>query len=351
MLLVRRIIIPVNKLQTLRDLHVVCHGLVFDIILTAKRKAEKHIAPHLRLKAVFSADLHDAFQMLLNNFHTVLIAVHVQIFAKSDHVGLIHSKIHTAGRKCIGHRLQVMIEERIRPLIPGKKNIVGINEFLIMLIPGNLIEVRQRLDIRANLYAEELCIADNLRNLFLRIGSAHVAKIRLLRDREGILQIQPDEMISHQSRLSDQFFQRIHSGHGISGAVRHIADFGKPALALPLRHSTARRCTTRHSTARRCTARRCKKCPAQIRLRSIDDMKFYVRLRITIAGHRSLLCSQRIGFGIRSALQNRSNFLNQFRGNALDIPYFHSNLAEAKSAKAVLPNAAAGAVRTAVIFS
>ena len=336
MLLVRRIIIPVDKLQTLRNLHVVRHGLVFDIIFTAKRKAEKHVAPHLRLKAVFSADLHDTFQMLLNDFHTVLIAVRVQIFAKSDHVGFIHSKIHTAGRKCIGHRLQVMIEERIRPLIPGKKNIVGINEFLIMLIPGDLIEVRQRLDIRANFYAEELCVADNPRNLFLRIGSAHIAKIRLLRDREGVLQIQPDEMISHQSRLSDQFFQRIHSGHGISGAVRHIADFGKPALALPLRHSTARRST----------ARRCKKCPAQIRLRSIDDMKFYVRLRITIAGHRSLLCSQRIGFRIRSALQNRSNFLNQFRGNALDIPYFHSNLAEAKSAKAILPNAAAGAGST-----
>ena len=346
MLLVRRIIIPVDKLQTLRNLHVVRHGLVFDIIFTAKRKAEKHVAPHLRLKAVFSANLHDTFQMLLNDFHTVLIAVRVQIFAKSDHVGLIHSKIHTAGRKCIGHRLQVMIEERIRPLIPGKKNIVSINEFLIMLIPGNLIEVRQRLDVRTNLYAEELCIADKLRNLFLRIGSAHVAKIRLLRDREGILQIQPDEMISHQSRLSDQFFQRIYSGHGISGAVRHIADFGKPTLALPLRHSTAR-----HSTARRCTARRCKKCPAQIRLRSVNDMKLSVRFRIAIAGQRSLLSSQRIGFRIRSALQSRSNFLNQFRGNALDIPCFHSNLAEAKSAKAVLPNAAAGAVSTAVIFS
>ena len=140
-----------------------------------------------------------------------------------------------------------MIEELIRPLIPGKENIVGVNEFLITLIPGNLIEVCQCLDIRANLYAEELCIADNLCDLFLRIGSAHVAKIRLLRDRKSILQIQPDEMISHQSRLSGQVLQGIHSGHGISGAVRHIADFGKPALALPFRRGTARRC---------------KKCPA-----------------------------------------------------------------------------------------
>ena len=66
--------------------------------------------------------------MLLNDFHTVLIAVRVQIFAESDHVGLIHSEIHTAGRKCIGHRLQVMIEELIRPLIPSKENIVAVNE-------------------------------------------------------------------------------------------------------------------------------------------------------------------------------------------------------------------------------
>ena len=241
MLFVCRIIIPVNKLQTLRNFYILSHGLVFHIVLTAKRKAEKHIAPHLRLKTVFSADLHDAFQMLLNDFHTVLIAVRIQILPKSDHVGLVHSKVHAAGRKRIGHRLQVMIEELIRPLIPGKKNIIGINEFLIMLIPGNLIEMCQRLDIRANLYAEERCIADNLRNLFLCIGSAHVAKIRLLRNREGILQIQPDEMISHQRGLSDQFFQRIHSGHGISGAVCHIADFGKPALTLPFRRGTARR--------------------------------------------------------------------------------------------------------------
>ena len=68
-------------------------------------------------------------------------------------------------------------------------------------------------------------------------------------------------------------------------------------------------------------------------------MQNSVRLRITIAGLHPLLSSQRIRFGIRSALQSRSNFLNQFRVNALDIPYFHSNLAEAKSSKAVLPNA------------
>ena len=93
------------------------------IIFAVIGEAEEHIAPHMRLKAVFLGDLRHSVQVPDEKLRTVGKAVFVEIGAQPHHVRLVHADMDTAGGEISGGGSENFIEKFIGLFFVDQKDV------------------------------------------------------------------------------------------------------------------------------------------------------------------------------------------------------------------------------------
>ena len=191
MLLLHRVVIPVNEVHIIGD-----HGLdpVGDadplrIIATAAGQAEEHISPHDQLQIVFPGDLGYPVQVLQQNIKLILIAVEGLIFASAQHHGLIHTDIDNTGTqsRCQGSKHPVY--QFIYPVISCQQNVICIPHILIFRPMHQGIHMGKGLDAGDQLHPLLGRVVIHTAQLLPGVASAQMPEIGLCLDFIGVLQV------------------------------------------------------------------------------------------------------------------------------------------------------------------
>ena len=218
------IVIPVNERHTLRRLHRtgkvrIQRNIIIFVML--RNPPEIHIAPYHRLKTELFAYLIHALQMRRHDFGFVMISVFVQILSKSQRPRFIHSQMHPLRMERLCRIFNARFYKIINLLISRHQDVIRILHPCHRRPAQSIFQMGERLDTRNHLTAEQLRIIRHLTQLFLRIASAHIAKIRIFRHFISILRIKHQRIHADRRLHTDILLNRFHGQDAVSGAVQH----------------------------------------------------------------------------------------------------------------------------------
>ena len=215
------VIVPIGK----RDVfgHAGAHllGNVYapSVILPVTEQAEEHIAPHMRLEAVFFRDLRNLVEMSFQQFEAIGKAVLVEISSKPYHMRLVHADIDVAAGEIFREGRKQFIDKRIRLFLVDQQNVVYVGNLPETRQLYGTGEMREGLDTRNQLDPVRRRVQIQFLELRARIAPAQISEIRLAFHLEGVLRIKLQRVIPHFLQTVDHALHRFGLHNPVSRTV------------------------------------------------------------------------------------------------------------------------------------
>ena len=111
----------------------------------------------------------------------------VVIPAAREHLRLVHTEMDRPAGERRGKAPEHMVNERIHPLVARQQNIIRVKMRPVFRPALDGVQMRQRLDAGHDRHTALVGICVQFTQLGLRVASAHIAKIRLIRYFIGVL--------------------------------------------------------------------------------------------------------------------------------------------------------------------
>ena len=163
-----------------------------------------------------AAKLRNLAQMSKHDVATMLKAMALKILSLSQCLSLIHTHVDfsTAESGCTGGNH--LSNQGVCLILIAQQNIPGVMDISEGIPVEDGVEMRQGLDARNYLNAEERCIVVDLPELLLGIAASEITKVGIVGEFIDVLRIEQERVIPHQSQASQKLLHGFHRRHSIS---------------------------------------------------------------------------------------------------------------------------------------
>ena len=110
----------------------------------------------------------------------------VVIPAAREHLRLVHTEMDRPAGERRGKAPEHMVNERIHPLVAHQQNIIRVKMRPVFRPALDGVQMRQRLDAGHDRHTVLVGICVQFTQLGLRVASAHIAEVRLVRYLIGV---------------------------------------------------------------------------------------------------------------------------------------------------------------------
>ena len=110
----------------------------------------------------------------------------VVIPAAREHLRLVHTEMDRPAGERRGKAPEHMVNERIHPLVARQQNIIRVKMRPVFRPALDGVQMRQRLDAWHDRHALFFGVGIQFAQLGLRVASAHIAEVRLVRYLIGV---------------------------------------------------------------------------------------------------------------------------------------------------------------------
>lgn len=151
------------------------------------------------------------------------VSVPVEISSEAEHMRLVHADMTFLDVKFSASVRNLFVRQPINVFPPAEKDVVTVDNVLVALIARDLVDMRERLDTRAEFHADRSAKVVHFLDLGLRISAAADSRNKGCLSVRKCLPYKDKHMYSPARRGKKRFFHRFHFRNGVSRTVNHDA--------------------------------------------------------------------------------------------------------------------------------